>query len=48
MNKLSRDLIVLFVALFVLVGIPYIFENQWLLIVSWIPALFSMIYLDEM
>ena len=29
------------------IGIPYVFNNDWLFLISWIPALFGFLYFDD-
>lgn len=47
MQKTFRKLLILLLGAIVFIGLPLLFKSTWLLFISWMPAMFVMIYLDE-
>lgn len=47
MENYIKKLINLTIGLAIFIGIPCFIENWWWLTLSWLPALFTMLYLDE-
>lgn len=47
MQKILGKLLILLLGAIVFIGLPLLFNSTWLLFISWIPAMFIVIYLDD-
>ena len=45
--KLLIKLFIIIFGLFIFAGIPYYFDANWLFFISWFPAMFIIMYLDN-
>lgn len=45
--KLFFKVLIIIFGIFIFTGIPYFYSANWLFFISWLPALFIVMYLDN-